>query len=100
MHGISQEKLVFCEECGNALHTECFAQCSVLASSFLPRLTSLCVLLTGRRSTPQLTCVWCRAKWPMGVKDGTGAKSASEGYINLGGVAGLSGERDTSSCTW
>jgi len=77
MHGISQDKLVFCEECGNALHTECFAQ--------------------WRRSTPQLTCVWCRAKWPMGAKDGAGAKSTSEGYINLGGVAGLSGRRDTSS---
>ena len=36
MHGISQDKLVFCEECGNALHTECFAQCSVLWCLSLP----------------------------------------------------------------
>ena len=35
----------------------------------------------------------------MGVEDGTGARSTSEGYLNLGSVAGLSGERDTSSCT-
>ena len=34
----------------------------------------------------------------MGIKDGTGASSTSGGYINLGSVAGLSGERDTSSC--
>jgi hypothetical protein len=38
--------------------------------------------------------VWCRAKWPTGVKDGAGSRPISEGYINLGGVAGLSGERD------
>ena len=102
MHGISQDKLVFCEECGNALHTECFAQCSVLGCLSLPAKadSSFCVLFAGRRRTPQLTCVWCRAKWPVGVKDGAGAKPTSEGYVNLGGVAGLSGERDTSSCTW
>jgi hypothetical protein len=62
--------------------------------------SSVCVLFPGRRSTPQLTCVWCRAKWPTDVKDRAGAKPTSEGYINLGGVAGLSGERDTSSCAW
>jgi len=77
MHGIAQKKLVFCEECGNSLHTECFEQ--------------------WRRSAAKLTCVWCRAKWPMGVEDGTGARPTSEGYLNLGSVAGLSGERDTSS---
>jgi len=42
--------------------------------------------------------VWCRAKWPSGVKGRTGASPTSGGYINLGGLAGLSGERDTSSC--
>jgi hypothetical protein len=35
MHGVSQDKLVFCEECGNALHTECFGQCSLLLVPFL-----------------------------------------------------------------
>lgn len=36
----------------------------------------------------------------MDVKNGADAKPTSGGYINLGGVAGLSGERDTSSCAW
>lgn len=35
MHGVSQDKLVFCEECGNALHTECFGQCSLSTVPFL-----------------------------------------------------------------
>jgi len=77
MDGISQDKLVFCEECGNALHTECFEQ--------------------WRRRAAEVTCVWCRAKWPTGVKDGSSTSRASDGYINLGSVAGLSGARDTSS---
>jgi len=78
MHGISEDKLVFCEECGNALHTECFGQ--------------------WRRSATKLTCVWCRAKWTSNDKGGTGATSStSGGYINLGSLAGLSGQRDTSS---
>jgi len=33
--GISQDKLVFCEECGNALHTECFGQCWLSTVPFL-----------------------------------------------------------------
>ena len=27
MHGVAEASLVFCEECGNALHKECFQQC-------------------------------------------------------------------------
>ncbi|KAI9512842.1 hypothetical protein F5148DRAFT_1160312 [Russula earlei] len=77
MHEVSQDKLMFCEECGNALHTECFDQ--------------------WRRSAAELTCVWCRAKWARWVDDTAGASRASEGYINLGPVAGLSAQRDTSS---
>jgi hypothetical protein len=53
--------------------------------------------LAGRRCAAELTCVWCRAKWPSGAKSGASAGATSEGYINLGSVAG-SGERDTSSC--
>jgi hypothetical protein len=34
MHGVSEDKLVFCEECGNALHTECFGQCSLSTIPF------------------------------------------------------------------
>lgn len=101
MHGVSQDKLVFCEECGNALHTECFGQCSLSTVSFL-----LSILITepsprlfaGRRCAAQLTCVWCRAKWPSGAKSTAGAGPTSEGYINLGSIAGVSGQRDTSSC--
>jgi len=41
MHGVSQDKLVFCEECGNALHTECFGQCSLSTVPFLAINTEL-----------------------------------------------------------
>lgn len=27
MHDVEVKKLTFCEECGNALHNECFQQC-------------------------------------------------------------------------
>jgi hypothetical protein len=27
MGGVEPKKLTFCDECGNALHTECFQQC-------------------------------------------------------------------------
>ncbi|KAH9982583.1 hypothetical protein BGW80DRAFT_34021 [Lactifluus volemus] len=79
MHDISQERLVFCEECGNALHSECFEQ--------------------WRRSAAQLTCVWCRAKWQRGDKNESGVSPSrmSGAYVNLGEVAGLTGERDTST---
>lgn len=53
---------------------------------------------TGRRCAAQLTCVWCRAKWPSGAKRGTCASPTSEGYVNLGSAVGISGQRDTSSC--
>ncbi|KAH8997593.1 hypothetical protein EDB92DRAFT_1447818 [Lactarius akahatsu] len=46
MHGESEGRLTFCEECGNALHSECFEQ--------------------WRRSAAKLTCVWCRAEWNKG----------------------------------
>ena len=36
MHGVPEKNLVFCEECGNALHGECFAQCTL--PSFLSLL--------------------------------------------------------------
>ena len=34
MHGESESRLTFCEECGNALHSECFEQCSFFFVSF------------------------------------------------------------------
>lgn len=27
MHAVPESSLIFCEECGNALHKECFAEC-------------------------------------------------------------------------
>jgi len=76
MYGESEGRLTFCEECGNALHSECFEQ------------------WRQSRRVAELTCVWCRAK-PR--KKESGASTTSEGYVNLGQVAGLSGKRDTSS---
>ena len=46
MHGVSQDKLVFCEECGNALHTECFGQCPL--SGCLSSLSILSLVLSCR----------------------------------------------------
>ncbi|KAI9445094.1 hypothetical protein H4582DRAFT_883725 [Lactarius indigo] len=66
MHGESEGRLTFCEECGNALHSECFEQ--------------------WRRSAAELTCVWCRAKWNQGDINESSAGPSSEGYINLGGL--------------
>ncbi len=53
---------------------------------------------TARQLQKELTCVFCRAKWVIaGAAAGTSADGA-EGYINLGGVAGMSPVRDTSTC--
>jgi hypothetical protein len=55
MHGIAQNKLVFCEECGNALHAECFEQCSAFGWFFYPAasaLTELCLCLQGVEAPP------------------------------------------------
>ena len=35
MHGVAETALVFCEECGNALHKECFGQCGLIPLSFI-----------------------------------------------------------------
>ncbi|KAH7930785.1 hypothetical protein BV22DRAFT_999663 [Leucogyrophana mollusca] len=84
MHGASAATLVWCETCGNGVHKECFGQWAKSA---------------GRN----LTCVFCRAAWVgpdaggKGKGKGKGGIATSEGYINLGSVAGLSQERDTSS---
>ncbi|KAF8577250.1 hypothetical protein K439DRAFT_1664311 [Ramaria rubella] len=80
MHDVDVKALTFCEECGNALHTECFQQWA--------------------RTAIPVTCVWCRAKWAIVPSNATGTMggvAASEGYLNLGAVAGVSPVRDTSS---
>ncbi|KIM36473.1 hypothetical protein M413DRAFT_31701 [Hebeloma cylindrosporum] len=83
MHGASETSLVFCEECGNALHKECFGQWQ----------------RTAANSGKSLTCVWCRATWvaPRPAGAAGGAKRVAGGYLNLAGVAGVSPVRDTST---
>jgi hypothetical protein len=80
----------------NASNNVCRFCCSLCPLSSLLSVASL----TGRRSAAQLTCVWCRAKWQRGGKTKDSASPASRVYVNLGEVAGLSGERDTSTCMW
>jgi hypothetical protein len=36
MHGVHENTLSFCADCGNALHKECFQQCTILPSFDLP----------------------------------------------------------------
>ncbi|KAG1855127.1 hypothetical protein C8R48DRAFT_720864 [Suillus tomentosus] len=82
MHGADENTLIWCETCVNAVHKECFTQWAKSC---------------GRN----ITCVFCRSPWVNvstgGQAAGKGKASVSEGYINLGTVAGLSQERDTSS---
>ncbi|KAG1794729.1 hypothetical protein EV424DRAFT_1600681 [Suillus variegatus] len=82
MHGADENTLIWCETCANAVHKECFTQWAKSC---------------GRN----ITCVFCRSPWVNvstgGQASGKGKASVSEGYINLGTVAGLSQERDTSS---
>jgi hypothetical protein len=54
----------------------------------------------ARTSGKNLTCVWCRAKWILPAPAGGIASRSmtSEGYMNLGDVAGVNTSRDTSSC--
>ncbi|KAF4615107.1 hypothetical protein D9613_013017 [Agrocybe pediades] len=86
MHGTAETALVFCEECGNALHKECFQQWQ----------------RTAKSSGKELTCVWCRAKWVVAGAAGAGTPVATRtlgnyGYLNLAGASGASPVRDTST---
>jgi hypothetical protein len=78
---------------------------NVSSNVCLPTMNLFCKLtdpVLGARAAATLTCVWCRAKWvDVGSSTGANAKtrSTSEGYLNLGAVAGVSPVRDTSSCT-
>ncbi|KAF9519645.1 hypothetical protein BS47DRAFT_1312253 [Hydnum rufescens UP504] len=77
--------LVWCETCHNAVHKECFGQWSNTAKA------------TGSR----LTCVYCRAPWPVskaaGPSTSGGVTISEDGYVNLASIAGISTERDTST---
>lgn len=89
MHGVAEAAFVFCKDCGNALHKECFGQWQ----------------RTAARTGKDLTCVWCRAPWvlPRDAGAGTGggavgARRAEGGYLNLAGAGDVSPERDTTTC--
>jgi hypothetical protein len=51
-----------------------------------------------------ITCPFCRAKWPAATVAAAGgrvvAALGSDGYLNLATAAGLSPVRDTSSCQY
>jgi hypothetical protein len=106
MHGVAEASLVFCEECGNALHKECFQQCESFNSPFFDQVNHFIFSLSGQRTAASngkdLTCVWCRARWivarPSGGADGVKRSMGAYGYINLSNVAGVSPVRDTSTC--
>jgi hypothetical protein len=77
------EEIIWCRAaCGNNIHKQCFEQWAA--------------------SKPgRVSCVYCRRTWK-GDEDSIkriskmGAKNA-EGYVNVAGELGLSGERDYSS---
>ncbi|KAK0505398.1 hypothetical protein EDD18DRAFT_1129186 [Armillaria luteobubalina] len=84
MHTEPENRLTWCEVCGNALHGVCFAQWQA----------------TALKSGKNVTCVWCRAEWVLpdaGKGKGKGKAIGEEGYVNLAAVAGVSPQRDTSS---
>ncbi|KAG7441567.1 uncharacterized protein BT62DRAFT_473049 [Guyanagaster necrorhizus] len=82
MHTEPENKLTWCEVCGNALHGVCFAQWRT----------------TAQKSGKKVTCVWCRAEWVLpDAGKGKGKAIGDEGYVNLAAVAGVSTQRDTSS---
>ncbi|KAL7424068.1 hypothetical protein Q5752_001653 [Cryptotrichosporon argae] len=79
-------KLVYDESvagCGKALHAECFNMWAA----------------TANRKGDAVTCVWCRAPWPVAGASNGGAKKSkfASGYLNMADVAGISRTRDTSS---
>ena len=80
--GKGSESLTWCDACGNALHSQCFAE-------------------WARSTSGSVTCVYCRKPWPnVTMKDkasSAGERERSEGYLNLANIAGISTTRDTSS---
>jgi len=77
------EDIIWCKAaCGNNIHRHCFEQWA--------------------RSKPgQVKCVYCRTPWK-GDEDSIkrivkGGQVNDEGYVNVGGELGLSGQRDMSS---
>ncbi|KAJ3566893.1 hypothetical protein NP233_g6707 [Leucocoprinus birnbaumii] len=82
MYQVAEKSLAFCEECGNALHKECFTQYEKSARQ------------TGRAAT----CVWCRSEWGMKAPAPSAGSATQRGaFINLADAVGIDGHRDTSS---
>ena len=65
-------------------------------------ISSVLGAMTARTKGSDVTCVYCRARWVSAAIASSSSRSGgvqmSEGYLNLGNVAGLSPVRDTSSC--
>ncbi len=103
MYGVADNALNFCETCGNALHDECWRQCTKLprlgthvADVLLP---SVLGQASSSRNGKSVTCVWCRAETvPTGGRQAQTGGYTNEGYLNLGAIAGCSPTRDTSTC--
>ncbi|KAH7097506.1 hypothetical protein BKA62DRAFT_817143 [Auriculariales sp. MPI-PUGE-AT-0066] len=77
-----RKTLSWCTTCHKPVHTNCFS-----------------MWLQAKRGE---TCVYCRSPWtqPLPNSSGTGGKAGAtyrEGYLNLAGVAGVSGVRDSST---
>lgn len=81
------EDLVWCKAaCGQNIHRTCFQQWQ-------------------RSKSGQMTkCVYCRSEWKVEAGDLSGLKGKvkegvknGEGYVNVAGELGMSGERDMSS---
>ena len=57
---------------------------------------------TAKAKGDRLTCVYCRAPWPISKAAGSSASGgvtiSEDGYMNLASIAGMSTERDTSTC--
>ncbi|KAF9450267.1 hypothetical protein P691DRAFT_726392 [Macrolepiota fuliginosa MF-IS2] len=70
MYGVVETTLVFCEECGNALHKECFMQYEKSA----------------RQSGRAITCVWCRSNWGVAAPAKPAGATRRGAFINLADV--------------
>lgn len=60
-------------------------------------------MLSGAKTKgADITCPFCRAKWPAAAVAAAGGRAVGarggDGYLNLANAAGLSPVRDTSTC--
>lgn len=75
-----KDTVKMCSTCKNFLHQECLE----------------------KWLSQSATCCYCRSVWPVALSEGRGSKSsaaerAGEGFLNLGALQGMSGERDTTT---